>query len=379
MKRNKLLKRIFSSIIVLAVASATAIPLFALDTTDKVAIEFTNQMLYDMFQAGDVTAKLFLWSSVSMNINLYDMSDQSKSVIALPTSQSTFYDLDNCVMNTSTNIMFYTDLAYSQRIADGNLYQQVVIDFPFNYYIDDGSFTINMTYSGLSNDQNTSAMLRFRDSEGISFGNYNLTSARRTAYWNTYSSYSYWYYLYNWVPEGYDFSGSYPIKLCFSTFTFSGVSEDQLISSITFTENVSTVRGSGSASGYENFYCAPMVVSMTVNNTVYVDADIADSVEEYLDLITGEPSAAQEARLEELRQEFAESIDNITDAADSLSVPMPNLPGVNNLPSEVTNGMNEATEYAIAPIFSINIITVIVTATMIFAVLKLLLYGSGPS
>lgn len=383
MKRNKALKVFLSCITVMGIVSAMSIPFFALDTSDKVAIELTNAMIKSMFDNGDIDVRLYLWSSIAMNINLYDMTGKTKTTVALPQNQSLYYQLDQCILysySDSDRLLFYTDLSYSQRAVNGTLYNLIGFQLPFNYYIENANFFITQYYSGISNDQNTHASITLRDSDDISIASYNLNGSRNIGYWSTYVPVQHWFNQYNWVPEGYSYStGSDGIRMCYSSYSFSNISSDSLLSSITFLETANTLRAEGSGTGYTNFFCAPMAIVLNFTNTVYVDADIADTVEEYLDIITGTPTASQQARLDELRSQMSGSVQNIEDAADALSVPMPNLPGVDSLDPIVSDGISDATEYAVAPIFAINIITIIVSATLIFAVIKLLLYGSGVS
>lgn len=384
MKRNKLLKRIFSSIIVLAVVSATAIPLFALDTSDKVAIVIGNDEIVAMFEAGDVTAFYELRSSTTTNITLWDMETGTNEVYEVSTTPLTF-NMTHAVTykQSSKNYRMYFagDYSYRMLVSNSTLYQRFIVSLPFEYYIEDFDFFFAPYYAGISNDQNTNCTLTFSTSDYLDNFNTTVSGTRTVGYWsNSPAIVDYHNNIYSYVPNQYTFdSSSTGIRAAFSSYTFTDLNDqyDRKFSYLTITSQANVAHASGTS--YEYQFIAPMLFICDWDNTVYVDADIADSVEEYLDLITGNPTPNELARINELREEFSNSIDNITDAADSLSVPMPNLPGVSNLPSEVTSGMNEATEYAIAPIFSINIITVIVGATMIFAVLKLLLYGSGPS
>lgn len=113
--------------------------------------------------------------------------------------------------------------------------------------------------------------------------------------------------------------------------------------------------------------------------TIYVKQEIAPTVERFLDAIT-DPSPESKAEVERLEQELEDISEQLREDASDLEVEKPDVSdNVDNLPSEVIDGMGDASENILSPLMTLDLIATLFSVLFGVVALKLILFGSGTS
>lgn len=351
---------------------------YTLDGVELVPIQITNRDILAMWNNGDIDAYFDFYSPTSVDITVFDMIHQSNEIVSVGPQGSSdlLVPITNVYINNSSagRIIFDTGLSYNMRVnSNASLIQQFYFSLPFQYYLYNNEFRVVVSTSGTSTTS-IDNILSLIDSDGHST-NIIHNNNPSIAYWS--DSYGSWYGNYFWVPSGYEYNnGSNGVRCKNVIDVFSNLTTDFEVRSIGITSQVGETHTSGT--GYSYSYIAPMCVYFDFRGTFYVMPEIVDTVEEYLDLIAGPSTPEQQARINELKDKFDDTLDDLDGAKENIHKEMPDLPSVSDLPEEAIVGMEDASEYVINPFLSIGIVSTFLGVTFIFTVIKILLYGSGP-
>lgn len=369
------------------------LPSSAYTDDELIPVEITYQNFIDMVDAGDLDVTFSITVEDSASYYLYNMNTHTQTTFD---SSSYYYswgqnDGMSYEVITSDRMQFYWNQAFVQRrnsSSDGDLRIDVNIRYPFQFIFKDtevGFF--RFCNSGLA----VSGTLNYKliDSNNNVITQSNVTPVYQWQYWADTVNSDYlvdiqsFFNHYNWIPgsgTSYDTDSSSGIKSAITVADFGTISSnDKLVDHIVCTNLIYTYRDSSSSTGNANSFYAPVLFEIDPSFTVYVPKEYEDYVLEYLDLIAGPTDPGVQQRIDNLKDAMNGSVSDLEEAASDLHQTMPQLPTVNELPEEVTEGIGEATTVIFTPILGINIITILLTSVFIFTSLKLLLYGSGPS
>lgn len=370
-----------SFIITLVVALALPLGLSAYAESTSNTIEIDG-VLYDQIQItademlaivnnGDLSSN-WVFSTTSYGGytfgDLYNMQNQTKGQFHV--SANFPYSLPSkkvFALNSYNQVFIGLPYVFnSNRDATYDMSTLYQIWFPFDAYLYNTNILIQ--YAGCTTSSTLTIDTSY-DGSNTSSSSFNLTSS--SVDWNSVSVYQAFYNKFNWSVGGKDLT-----SLRTAYFTEDWTSPNRLIkfSSLGFQVSMNPSAHVGSF--------APVGFNIQFPLDVLVEHDEATVIEEYLGLITGRPNAAQRQRIRELEDQFQSKRDQMDSIVDELHVDMPDLEDsrldIGSMPQQALDGIVEVVPY-LSNVFNFNFIVILVSSTLIFTAIKLLLYGSGPS
>lgn len=359
-------------------AAFSGLPLSAIviDGQEYEEVTITQQDLLNMFNNGDLSVSFAMGTTSSSYINagtFYNMQNHTYQNPSISSSSSYLINSTefNATAVTQSGVLLYSRYTYiSYPTYSSILLFNFDIDFLFDGYIDNQSFYFVNFLSGAPTTVQSSV-------SGSYQGNRTYYSSGTSSYsvitWDSFPALQIYYNIYNWLPNNLTLD-TIETQLCPVTRTVSGYTDLQRIDSLNFELFYNN--------SLQNItYYAPVAILLQSGFSIYLPPNEVDLVLEYLDLIASDtPSAGQQQRINQLRQSFNSVQSNMNSVVDDLHVEMPSdLPDVSGLPEEVVEGLESVSEYVVSPILNNPTITIILSSVFIFTVIKLLLFGSGPS
>lgn len=358
-------------------AALCGLPLSAvvIDGQEYEEVTITQQDIINLFNTGDITCS-FSFTSQNHTTNMTTIYQMKNHLYINPTLPY-YVDDQEFYLTTVGNdkVMFYSQFVLKQS----PIYQYATnvafnLTLPWDCYITGQNFKYWFFLSGSPSNVYTSFLGYLGDTQVYGGGG---SAAPSSVFWSDVDSLTTYYSIYNWLPDNKVLnSSSDGIKslMSYSSRTFSPNTEYVHIDSIKLSLSYANVTT-------DTVNYAPVAMVLQTGFTLYLPPDEADLVVEYLDLIASDtPSAGQQQRINQLRQTFNSVQSSMDSFVEDLHVEIPSdIPDVSDLPEEVVEGLESVSEYVVSPILNNSTITIIISSVFIFTVIKLLLFGSGPS
>lgn len=339
-------------------------------------ITFTAADLNNMIDRGDISLTYTL-SAVNNNVGLriFDMVNHTYRDSTVTSSVSESFTLTSYT-TADGDLLVFAPYSFMQLNSDrGTLNYLFRLNMPFEYAID-SHISITNFYAGTTPNLGT-IQIYVKDSDSVTIATGTQTFTPGSWFWSDRPDLTAYFLFYQWLPAGQSFDDSSTGIKCYLASTSVYLNSGNLVGSeLILSNTVDMDRISGTGVIYQ--YIAPVMFRISPI-TVKVPKSSETIILEYLDAIAGPPSIETEQRIQNLKDQMSGSVQALEDAATELHKDMPVIPGVESLPSEVTEGVGAATDVIINPILGINIITILLTSVFIFTALKLILYGSGVS
>lgn len=363
----------------MAVLSFPALPSAAAER--YVPVTITPEMYQGMLTSGDLTAQIFLSrSNSSDSFILFDLS----SAQSVTLNQDANFNLGG---STSISTQFdsnyfyiYSTSAVMLNQMSGYLNYTYSIILPFDLYIgtEVSSFRTLFPFPSPENVGTAQLTIQLYDGSNVVAQSSINTTASPT-YWRSNSFTAAVHSSHSYLPSGWTYDTS-------STGVRFGLiqrnSQLSVSSGYVHFDNISiSVNQSGTDSDAStDYFLSPLGFGLGFAEFFVRQSD-EEAILEYLDIISSPtPTAAQAQRLNQLRQSFNNVQADLYESAEVLNVEIPDdLPSVDSLPEEVIEGLSQVSEYVVSPILNNPTIIILVSSVFVFTIIKLLLFGSGPS
>lgn len=364
----------------MAVLSFPALPSAAAER--YVPLTITPEMYQGMLNSGDLTARVFLsFSNSGDSVVLYDLSTGSSAILSSDVS----FNLGSSTTDSSSQFdsnyyYLYTPTAVMLNHMSGYINYLYSIVLPFDLYVGSEASSFRTLFPFPSPENVGTAQLTVQLYDGsnvVSQSSINTTAS--PTYWRSNSFTGSVHSSYSYLPSGWTYDTS-------STGVRFGLiqrnSQLSVSSGYVHFDKISiSVNQSGTDSDVStDYFLSPLGFGLGFAN-FYVRQSDEEAILEYLDIISSPtPTAAQVQRLNDLRQRFNSVQSDLDESAEVLNVEIPDdLPGVDTLPDEVVEGLSQVSEYVVSPILNNPTIIILVSSVFVFTIIKLLLFGSGPS
>ena len=336
-------------------------------------IDITADQLAALVNGGSVYSEWFFQTTSYSGYtfgDLFNLQNHTKGQFHV--SQNFPYELPKnkifALLNGNDVFIGLPYVYHANRISEDDLTVSFGISIPFDAYF--YNTTISYSFSNVYT-QTSSRFIAVYDGNVILNSLSTLNTVSPTPYWNTIPLFVDFYNKYNWSFDGYTLTN---LRTAYFNNTLTTSNTPQKFSTFYIGSVVNSPMHAGSYSPVGFIIHGPI--------SVLVDHDEATVIEEYLGLITGRPNAAQRQRIQVLEDEFQSKRDQMDSIVDELHVPMPDLEDSNldvgSLPQDALDGISAVIPY-VSNVFNFSFIVILVSSTLIFTAIKLLLYGSGHS